>query len=67
MLKFTKKRLPLVQSVIELFLSAESLSAKYLLDSLEEFEKFLSEVVKCFDDLQMGDKECIKVRLKPYY
>lgn len=67
MLKFKKKRLPLVQSVIELFLAAESLSAKYLLDSLQEFEKCLSEVVKCFDDLKMGDKECIKVRLKPYY
>lgn len=62
MLKFKKKRLPLVQSVIELFLAAESLSAKYLLDPLEEFEKCLSEVVKCFDDLKMGDKEFIKVR-----
>lgn len=59
--------MPFVQSVIELFLAAESLSAKYLLDSLEEFEKCLSEVVECFDDLKMGDKECIKVRLKPYY
>lgn len=67
MLKFKKKRLPLVQSVIELFLAAESLSAKYLLDPLEEFEKCLSEVVKCFDDLKMGDKEFIKVRLKPCY
>lgn len=67
MLKFKQKRLPVIQSVIELFLAAESLSAKYSLDSLEEFEKCLSEVVKCFDDLKIGDKDCIKVRLRPYY
>lgn len=61
------KRWPFVLSVIEMFFAAESLSAKYFLDSHKEFEKCITEVVKCFDDLKLKDTECIKVRLKPIH
>lgn len=65
LLKFRKIKIwPFVLSVIEMYFAAESLSAKYLFDSHKEFENCLSEVIKCFDDLKIGDKESIKVRLK---
>lgn len=53
--------------MIELFLVVELFFVKYLFDFFEEFEKCLFEVVKCFDDFKIGDKDCIKVRLKFYY
>lgn len=60
------KSWPFVLSVIEMVFAAESLSVKYFYHSHKEFEKFfekcLNEIVKCLEDPNFQDQDCIIVR-----